>query len=91
MEHRILDSYVKDFSQSSQIDKLSPHKQFEYFTNYTIVSEIHPEAFSEIANIADIDVDNVGTFGIDAIAVIVNNNIVKSIDDIDILAKSKVN
>ncbi|THF66585.1 hypothetical protein E6C76_07085 [Pseudothauera nasutitermitis] len=88
MEHRILQSYVDEFCISSQIDKLPLHKRFEYFTNYTIVSQIHPEAFSEVANLAEVDVDTSGTFGIDAIVVIVNNNIVRSESDIDLLAKS---
>ncbi|TLS18723.1 MAG: hypothetical protein FDZ72_07810 [Betaproteobacteria bacterium] len=88
MEHRILQSYVDEFCNSSQIDKLPPHKRFEYFTNYTIVSQIHPEAFSEVANLSDIDVDTSGTFGIDAIAIIVNNNVVRTTNDIDLLAKS---
>ena len=88
MEHRILQSYVDEFCNSSQIDKLPPHKRFEYFTNHTIVSQIHPEAFSEVANLSEVDVDTSGTFGIDAIAVIVNNNVVRSISDIDLLAKS---
>jgi hypothetical protein len=88
VEHRILQSYVDEFCGVSQIENLPPHKRFEYFTNYTIVSQIHPEAFSEVANLADVDVDESGTFGIDAIVVIVNNNIVRSTSDIDLLAKS---
>lgn len=88
MDHRILQSYVDEFCTSSQIDRLPEHKKFEYFANYTIVSEIHPEAFSEVANLSEIDVDTSGTFGIDAIIVIVNNNVVRSVEDIDLLAKS---
>lgn len=88
MEHRILHSYINEFCISSQIDKLPSHKQFEYFTNYTLISQIHPEAFSEVASLADVDVDRSGTFGIDSIVVIVNNNIVRTTSDIDLLAKS---
>lgn len=83
-----MQSYVKDFSASAQIPNLPDFKKFEYFTNYSIISSIHPEAFTEIGDLADVDVDESGTFGIDAIAIIVNNNIVQCIDDIDIQAKS---
>lgn len=88
MEHRILQSYVTDFSSSAQIKNLPDFKKFEYFTNYSIISNIHPEAFTEIGDLAAVDVDESGTFGIDAIAIIVNNNIVQCVDDIDIMAKS---
>lgn len=64
------------------------HKQFEYFSNYVIMSLIHPEVFSEISNLSDVDVDVTGTFGIDAIGVFINGNLVQEIEDIDSLAKS---
>lgn len=89
MEHRVLSSLVEDFAKQAQIDKLPEFKQFEYFSNYTIISQIHPEAFSEVANLSDVDVDESGTFGLDAIAIVVNNNLVKSREDIDVLVKSK--
>ncbi|WP_295843537.1 AIPR family protein [uncultured Xanthomonas sp.] len=89
MEHRILSSYVEDFGKKSQIDGLPEYKQFEYFANYTVMSQVHPEAFSEVADLSDVDVDRDGTFGIDAIAVFVNKNLIKSTDEIDALAKSR--
>lgn len=89
VEHRILASYVETFSKQAQIDRLLEHKRFEYFANYTIISQIHPEAFSEVANLSDVDVDKDGTFGIDAVAVFVNKNLIKSTGEIDELVKSK--
>ncbi|WP_414547943.1 AIPR family protein [Stenotrophomonas forensis] len=89
MEHRILSTYVQDFGRKSQIDGLPEHKQFEYFANYTIMSQVHPEAFSEVADLSDVDVDQDGTFGLDAVAIFVNNNLVKSTEEIDQLARSR--
>lgn len=89
MEHRILKSYVTNFAQSSQITGQPPHKQFEYFSNYVLMSSVHPEAFSEISNLSDVDVDTSGTFGIDAIGIFINDNLIQELEDIDSLVKSR--
>ncbi|QNN76564.1 AIPR family protein [Pseudoxanthomonas mexicana] len=89
MEHRILASHVETFSQNAQVDRLPEHKRFEYFTNYTVMSQVHPEAFSEVANLADVDVDRDGTFGLDAVAVFINKSLIRTTADVDDQIKSR--
>lgn len=57
--------------------------------NYLVVSKFHPDAFSDKGDLERVVVDEKGQFGLDAIAFIVNGNLVLGKDDISIYAKSK--
>lgn len=89
MDNRILAATVRKFAEDNHITNLPEFKQFEYFTNYSVYSSIHPEAFSESASLNDFDVDEDGTFGLDSIAIFVNGNLIGSPIEIDDLVKSK--
>lgn len=77
-------SLLKEFSASQKIDALQESEQFEAFVNYIVVSDIYPEEF---------DFTLIGTgqgeFGLDGIAVIVNDVLVDDEEQVeDLLAHS---
>jgi hypothetical protein len=91
--NKILEGMVEDFSKDFGFTKLELFKKFEYFSNYSILSKLHPEAFDDPASLQDIDVDNkpndISTYGIDAIAIVINGNIITKKEEIESLRKSK--
>lgn len=87
---KIIEGMLNDFSKDYIIDELEQNKAFEYFVNYLIVSKFHPDAFSgDRGDLERIVVDEKSQFGLDAIAFIVNGNLVLSREDIKLYAKSK--
>jgi hypothetical protein len=74
----VTQSLLKEFAESQKIEGLAPSEQFEAFINYIVVSDIYPEEF---------DFNIVGTgqgeFGIDGIAIIVNDAIVDDEEQLD--------
>ena len=82
----VTQSLVKEFSDSQKIDGLPASDQFEAFVNYIVVSDIYPEEF-DFGLIAT----GKGEFGIDGIAIIVNDVIVDDEEQLeDILAHAAV-
>ncbi len=70
--------FLKEFAQSQKIDSLAQPDQFEAFINYIVVSDIYPEEFD--FNIVS---TGQGEFGIDGIAIIVNDAIVDDEEQLD--------
>lgn len=82
----VTQSLLKEFAESQKIGSLPEDEQFEAFVNYIVVSDIYPEEFDFNA-IAT----GVGEFGIDGIAIIVNDAIVDDEEQLDdIIAHSPV-
>jgi hypothetical protein len=82
----VTQSLLKEFAESQKVDGLPTPDQFEGFVNYIVVSDIYPEEF---------DFGLVGTgkgeFGIDGLAVIVNDVIVDDEEQLeDIIAHASV-
>jgi len=86
---RVLEGILNDFSDEFQLSDLKDDKKFEYLINYLVVSKYHPDAFSERSDLDGLVVDEKGQFGLDAIAFIVNNNLVVGVEDISTYARSK--
>lgn len=86
--NRILQGIVSDFKGKYSLVG-DESKIFEHLANYITVTKYHPEAFCDAGDFESLIVDKKGQFGIDGIAFIVNGNLVTSIDDIDVYAKSK--
>jgi len=86
--NRILQGIVSDFKEKYSLDG-DESKIFEHLANYITVTKYHPEAFCDAGDFESLIVDKKGLFGIDGIAFVVNGNLVTSIDDIDVYAKSK--
>jgi hypothetical protein len=67
----VTQSLLREFAESQKIDGIPSSDQFEAFVNYLVVSDIYPEEF-DFALIGT----GPGEFGIDGIAIIVNDTIV---------------
>lgn len=89
MQNRLLQGVLADFVGKFAFSSLVESKQFERLVNYTVLSKIDPEAFADPAVFEEIDVDSGGTFGIDAFAVIANDSLVTSPEDLDIQRRSR--
>jgi hypothetical protein len=82
----VTQSLLKEFAASQKIESLSPSEQFEAFVNYIVVSDIYPEEFD-----FSVVATGQGEFGIDGIAIIVNDAIVDDEEQLDdIIAHNSV-
>jgi AIPR protein len=82
----VTQSLLKEFAGSQKIDSLAQADQFEAFVNYIVVSDIYPEEFD-----FNIVATGHGEFGIDGIAIIVNDAIIDDEEQLDdIIAHSPV-
>ena len=70
-----MDSFIK----SQEICEKDESKQFEMFSSYCVVEQWYTETYS----LSDIIIGDGGDCGIDAIAIIVNGNMVTSKEEID--------
>ena len=86
---KILLGMLDDFKKDYLFEGMELSKEFEYLVNYLIISKFHPDAFSDKGDLDRVVVDKKSQFGLDAIAFIVNGNLVLGKDDIPIYAKSK--
>ena len=84
---RITQSMIEAFKEdlSVNIDDIS--LLFEYFSNYCVVNDVY--------GINDFDVEDIttgkNTQGIDGIAIIVNQKLINTTDDIDLLISANCN
>jgi hypothetical protein len=74
----VTQSLLKEFAESQKIESLGVSDQFEAFINYIVVADIYPEEF-------DFNVVSTGQgeFGIDGLAIIVNDAIVDDEEQLD--------
>jgi hypothetical protein len=82
----VTQSLLREFAQSQKIESRPEFEQFEAFVNYIVVSDIYPEEFDfSVVSTGE------GEFGIDGIAIIVNDAIVDDEEQLDdIIAHSPV-
>lgn len=74
----VTQSLLREFAESQKIDGLPWSDQFEAFVNYLVVSDIYPEEFD-----FNLIATGPGEFGIDGIAIIVNDAIVDDEEQLD--------
>ncbi len=74
----VTQSLVKEFSESQRIETLSQSEQFEAFVNYIVVSDVYPEEFDY-----GLVSTGKGEFGLDGIAIIVNDTLVDDEEQLD--------
>lgn len=71
-------SLLEEFSDSQKIDSSAQSERFEAFINYIVVSDIYPEEFD-----FNVVATGQGEFGIDGLAIIVNDVIVGDEEQLD--------
>jgi cold shock CspA family protein len=79
MKDRILDSYLNDFKTDNAISELESSKVFEHLVNYCIVAREHPENF----DFEKVTVGSRDDLGVDGIAILVNEHLVTTKQEID--------
>lgn len=83
---RITKSFLTEFKNNNGFNKLKDNESFEHFVNYTIVE---PKSESRI-DIEDINIGIDGTIGIDGFAILLNNQIIYTKEEmIDFLSENK--
>lgn len=76
---RIIESFIEDFKSEYNYSGTEKSKLFEHFVNYVLVSKIYPDRSSP-------DKINVGgnrNPGIDGLAIMTNNHLVTSQEEVD--------
>lgn len=80
---QILKGYVESFSDERGYSDQEDSDKFEYFVNYCMVSKQYPRDF----DLDSISVGGSDDCGFDGVAIIVNGNIVRKVEEIDYLLK----
>lgn len=81
--HRVINSFVKSFSEDHQLDDYSLDKQFEFFCNHCIVQSKALARF-DVESLTIQSADN----GIDGLAIIIDGEVIYSVDDFKLLLAS---
>ncbi|OMQ07915.1 AIPR family protein [[Flexibacter] sp. ATCC 35103] len=76
---RIIESFVEDFKNEFSFNEKDKSKLFEHFVNYAIISKIYPDRSS----IDKINVGGTRNPGIDGLAIMTNNHLVSTEEEID--------
>lgn len=76
---KIIESYIDDFKIEFKFEKIDRNKLFEHFANYVIVSKIYPDRSS----LDKINVGGTKNPGIDGLAIMTNNHLTTSEEEID--------
>jgi hypothetical protein len=87
MDDRITKSMVEEFLKSENRSFSDESKAFEHFSNYCVLNQIYGANDFELEDIETGD----STPGMDGIAIIVNNKLVQTTNDIDTLIQQNQN
>jgi hypothetical protein len=90
MNNKILQGYLTDFKTEFNFpDTIKDEELFEHFVNYCILSKVHPEAFyNDSFKIEEVNVGGGQDTGIDGVAIVVNDHIINSKNEVDSLKNS---
>lgn len=89
IDNKFINGILQEFKSDFKLADLKESKIFEHLVNYLVVSKLHPEAFDDTTSLKELDVDEGSNFGIDGVAIIINNTLILSSEDIEIQRKSK--
>ena len=81
---RIIESFMDDFKSDYNYPDIEKPKLFENFINYCLISKIYPDRSS----IDKINVGGTRNPGIDGLAIMVNDHLVTSIEEVDYFVES---
>ena len=90
MNNTILNGLLEEFCNDFSI-YAEESKAYEHLINYLIVNRVHPEAVETAEQILSLNVDNGGNFGIDGLAIFVNDNLILNENELPSFMKSKSN
>ena len=78
---QILDTFASSFAKEHELEGLKPDKLFEHFANYAVLSRLY-------SGTVQLDVlETNGAFGIDGVAIIANDVLVTSRDEVKDVAR----
>lgn len=83
MEDKIIAGYLRNFIEDYGLEALDESEAFEHFFNYCIVADHVPSTFP----IDDVHTGKEGNPGIDGMALIINEHLVNSNEEVDFFAK----
>src|SRR5207253_1907050 len=78
---QILENFVSTFAKEHDLDGSSPEKRFEHFANYAVLSRL----YNGTVQIEALETDS--AFGIDGVAIIANDVLVTSREEIKDVAR----
>lgn len=90
MENAILTGLVEEFCDEFEI-YAEESRAYEHLVNYLLVSRVQPEAVESAEQILKLNVDDGGTFGIDGMALFINETLVNDVNELSAFTKSKSN
>jgi len=79
MRDQIIEAYLKDFIEEHALANLNEAQVFERFASHCVVSKHHPETF----DVENVCLGGAGDLGIDGAAILVNDHLVTSTEEID--------
>ncbi|MDO9538299.1 MAG: AIPR protein, partial [Thermoplasmata archaeon] len=83
MEDKIVAGYLRDFVEDYGLETLKEPEAFEHFFNYCVVTTHVPSTFP----IDDVHTGKDGNPGIDGLAIVINEHLVNSAEEVDFFAK----
>jgi hypothetical protein len=81
---RIIESFIEDFRSDYNYANIEKSKLFENFINYCLISKIYPDRSS----LDKINVGGTRNPGIDGLAIMVNDHLVTSFEEVDYFIES---
>ena len=84
MKDQILDAYLRDFVEKFGLRSLKDEEAFERLVSYCVVAKHYADTFDP----DEICVGGSGDLGLDAVAILVNDHLVFSKEDVDHLKKT---
>ena len=79
MKDKLIEGYLKDFVDAHELTDLPESEAFEHFVNYCVACREHPEN----TEFESMRIGGSGDMGIDGIAILVNQHIVSSKEDVN--------
>ncbi|RYU96047.1 AIPR family protein [Emticicia agri] len=76
---KIIESFIEDFKTEFNYEKIDKSKLFEHYVNYVLISKIYPDRSS----LDKINVGGTRNPGIDGLAIMTNNHLVTSQEEVD--------
>jgi cold shock CspA family protein len=84
MKDKLIEGYLKDFVDAHELADLQESTAFEHFVNYCIACREHPEN----TDFEAMRIGGSGDMGIDGIAILVNEHLVSSKEDVNFFLRT---